>query len=294
MWALGEGLRMTPLGEITLFPHFARHVLHRADAIHRLLKFGDEYKIMGLARTASRKFLDEFRRIVYVDRAAFLQARSRVFHVPDPGCRYMTWRDSNSTPVLGRLFPRISKNASAPRASPTNRSSSATTISQPACKVPSKKSSPRTGPPSPEKTGEKSPASRAASLSTASRTEKYLDHSPFERVYVQPAAGDAGLPSALAFAVNHQILGRPREFVMDHAGWGPQFSAQEIRAAVETAAGGDDLQIAENLDEAALLRGHRTPHRRRQSPRLVSRPLSNGARARSANAAFSPTRADPK
>ncbi len=32
-----------------------------------------------------------------------------------------------------------------------------------------------------------------------------------------------------AFAVNHQIFGRPREFVMDHAGWGPQFSPQEIR-----------------------------------------------------------------
>jgi carbamoyltransferase len=72
---------------------------------------------------------------------------------------------------------------------------------------------------------------------------------------VQPAAGDAGLSVGAAFAVNHQVLGRPREFVMDHAGWGPQFSPQEVRAAVETAAaGGDDLQIAEHLDEAALLR----------------------------------------
>jgi carbamoyltransferase len=58
-----------------------------------------------------------------------------------------------------------------------------------------------------------------------------------------------------AFAVNHQILGRPREFVMDHAGWGPQFSPLEIREAVEkAAAGGDDLQIAEHLDESVLLR----------------------------------------
>jgi carbamoyltransferase len=72
---------------------------------------------------------------------------------------------------------------------------------------------------------------------------------------VQPAAGDAGLSVGAAFAVNHMVLGRPREFVMDHAGWGPQFSPQEIRAAVETsAANADDLQIAEHLDETALLR----------------------------------------
>jgi carbamoyltransferase len=82
---------------------------------------------------------------------------------------------------------------------------------------------------------------------------KIFDHSPFERVYVQPAAGDAGLSVGAAFAVNHQVLGRPREFVMDHAGWGPQFSPQEIRAAVENAgAASDDLEIAE-LEEAALL-----------------------------------------
>jgi carbamoyltransferase len=40
---------------------------------------------------------------------------------------------------------------------------------------------------------------------------------------------------------------------MDHAGWGPQFSPQEIRTAVENAgAASDDLQI-EELEEAALL-----------------------------------------
>jgi carbamoyltransferase len=84
---------------------------------------------------------------------------------------------------------------------------------------------------------------------------KIFDHSPFERVYVQPAAGDAGLSVGAACAVNHQILGRPREFLMDHAAWGPQFSPQEIRAAVDQfAASGDDVQIAEHLDEAALLR----------------------------------------
>ena len=50
---------------------------------------------------------------------------------------------------------------------------------------------------------------------------------PFRRVYVQSAAGDAGGAIGAAFAVWHR-LGGSRSFVMDHAFWGPQFSVAEI------------------------------------------------------------------
>jgi carbamoyltransferase len=52
-------------------------------------------------------------------------------------------------------------------------------------------------------------------------------------VYVQPAAGDAGLAVGAAYYVWNQKLGKPRSFVMDHAYWGPQFSAREISVAIE-------------------------------------------------------------
>src|SRR5262249_25966838 len=61
-----------------------------------------------------------------------------------------------------------------------------------------------------------------------------FDKTPFEQVYVQPAAGDGGLSVGAAFYVWHQKLRRPRSFVMDHAYWGPEFSASEIRAAIES------------------------------------------------------------
>jgi carbamoyltransferase len=82
---------------------------------------------------------------------------------------------------------------------------------------------------------------------------KIFDHSPFERVYVQPAAGDAGLSVGAALVVNHQVLGRPREFVMDHAGWGPQFSPQEIRTAVEKFQGASDEIQIDRFEEDALV-----------------------------------------
>ena len=50
---------------------------------------------------------------------------------------------------------------------------------------------------------------------------------PFRRVYVQSAAGDAGGAIGAAFALWHK-LGGDRTFVMDHAYWGPQFSSEDI------------------------------------------------------------------
>jgi len=52
---------------------------------------------------------------------------------------------------------------------------------------------------------------------------------PFRRVYVQSAAGDAGGAIGAAFALWHK-LGGDRTFVMDHAYWGPQFGLGEIQA----------------------------------------------------------------
>ena len=53
---------------------------------------------------------------------------------------------------------------------------------------------------------------------------------PFRRVYVQSAAGDAGGAIGAAFALWHK-LGGGRSFVMDHAYWGPQFEPGRHRSA---------------------------------------------------------------
>src|SRR4029453_15011605 len=50
---------------------------------------------------------------------------------------------------------------------------------------------------------------------------------PFRRVYVQSAAGDAGGAMGSAFAIWHKLGGK-REFLMDHAFWGPAFNANDI------------------------------------------------------------------
>ena len=61
---------------------------------------------------------------------------------------------------------------------------------------------------------------------------KITRETPFKRVYVQAAAGDAGGAIGAAFALWHQ-LGGERRFTMDHAFWGPAYSNDVIEALLK-------------------------------------------------------------
>ena len=64
---------------------------------------------------------------------------------------------------------------------------------------------------------------------------RIFHETPFKNFYVQAAAGDAGCSLGAAYYVWHQKLGNPRSFVMNHAYWGPGFSNDECRAALDEA-----------------------------------------------------------
>lgn len=57
---------------------------------------------------------------------------------------------------------------------------------------------------------------------------KILKETPFKNIFIQPAAGDAGGALGMAFYIWNVLLGKPRNFVMDHAYWGPEYSNKEI------------------------------------------------------------------
>jgi carbamoyltransferase len=62
---------------------------------------------------------------------------------------------------------------------------------------------------------------------------RIIREGPFENLWVQPAAGDAGSALGAAMFVEHQVLEKPRRFRMDHAFWGPKFSEEEIRSYLD-------------------------------------------------------------
>ena len=72
--------------------------------------------------------------------------------------------------------------------------------------------------------------------STASPTGKFSTRHRSNRcMFIQPQ-GDAGLAVGAAYHVWHQTLGKPRTFVMNHAYWGPSYSATELRNAIQSSA----------------------------------------------------------
>ena len=57
---------------------------------------------------------------------------------------------------------------------------------------------------------------------------KVRANTPFEEVYIQPAAGDNGIALGAAYHLWHQEMDRPRTFEMDHVFWGPKHDDAQV------------------------------------------------------------------
>ncbi len=64
---------------------------------------------------------------------------------------------------------------------------------------------------------------------------RIVRESPFKRVFIQPAAGDAGCALGAAYLLYHHRLRQPRAFRMDHVYYGPSFSSATSAAALRDA-----------------------------------------------------------
>ncbi|HXV35664.1 MAG TPA: carbamoyltransferase [Myxococcota bacterium] len=81
---------------------------------------------------------------------------------------------------------------------------------------------------------------------------RIIREGPFENLWVQPAAGDAGGALGAALFVENCVLDRPRRTRMDHAYWGPSFSDEEIRRYLDArGARYRSLSRAEMIEETA-------------------------------------------
>jgi carbamoyltransferase len=250
MCAVGEGPKMSPLGEV-VFPHSLGLYYTALTQYLGFWKFGDEYKVMGLAAYGQPEFLDECRRIVRADGPLSFRLGLEYFTHQNQGAD-MTWREAGRTPVLGRLFSEYlekrlgpARQADEPLARRHHNLAASMQAALEEVLVSCWNGLAK-------RSGQKALCLAGGVAFNCVANGKIFDATPFERVFVQPAAGDAGLSVGAAFAVQHQILGRPREFVMEHAYWGPRFSPSEIRKTVEGAGSADAVEIAE-LGEAALL-----------------------------------------
>jgi carbamoyltransferase len=256
MWGTGRGNRMEIAGAIA-FPHSLGLYYSAVTQYLGFLKFGDEYKVMGLAAYGQPENLQAFRDILRFrpnggNFGFKLGLDYFTHHKTGPE---MSWAESDQTPVLGKMFsdrlaqllggpPRLPEEALGQR----HRNLAAALqarLEEVYLGMLRKLAA---------KTGAKAVCLAGGVAFNCVANGKIFAQTPFEHVYVHPAAGDAGLAVGAAYHVWHQILAKPRTFVMDHAYWGPGFSAKEIRTALDASKVTRGGYLMNNLPEPELLR----------------------------------------
>jgi len=230
MWATGEGHRIRVHGSIA-FPHSLGICYTALTQYLGFLKFGDEYKVMGLSAYGEPAYSDEFRRILVSEGKGF-RLGLKYFNHHRHGAE-MSWRDAEQTPVLGRLFSSdLEKQLgpSRPAEAPIEQkhkdvaASLQARLEEVLFQLVREQR---------ERSGRKALCLAGGVALNCVANGKLFDQASFEQIFVQPAAGDAGLALGAAFHVYHEILGYPRSFQMRQAYWGPEYSAAQIRTAMD-------------------------------------------------------------
>jgi len=255
MWGSGSERHMN-IADAVAFPHSLGLYYTAVTQYLGFPKFGDEYKVMGLAAYGQPEKLEAFRDIVRFDANGTgngfrLGLEYFVHHRTGPE---MSWAEADKTPTLGTLFSdQMSQKLGTARSVEEpleqrhrNLAASLQARLEEVYLGMLRKLA--------KATGLKSICLAGGVAFNCVANGKIFERTPFEQVYVQPAAGDAGLAVGAAYYVWHQKLGKPRSFVMDHAYWGPEFSAGETRAAMEASGISGKGYVIEELREQELTR----------------------------------------
>jgi carbamoyltransferase len=235
MWGTGSGSRMNIDGAVA-FPHSLGLFYSGVTQYLGFPKFGDEYKVMGLAAYGEPEQMEAFREIVRFDAHSNgngfrLGLDYFTHHRTGPE---MSWAEADKTPTLGRMFseemPKRLGAARAPEEALEQRHHNLAASLQARLEEVYLGMLKKLA----ERTGLKAVCLAGGVAFNCVANGKIFDATPFEKVYVHPAAGDAGLAVGAAFYVWHQKLSKPRSFVMEHAYWGPGYSLEEIRKAIDS------------------------------------------------------------
>lgn len=231
MWATGEGHRLHVHGSIA-FPHSLGLCYTAISQYLGFCRFGDEYKVMGLAAYGEPEYLSELCRILPSNGKIDFRLGLDYFIHHRVGAE-MSWGESDRTPVLGKLFSpyleqRLGRARQPEELVEQKHKNTAASLQARLEEVMSGLLNKLH-----ERTGQKAVCLAGGVAFNCVANGKALDRTPFADLYVQPAAGDAGLAVGGAYYLYHQILGFPRSFVMDHAYWGPEFSAARIRQGIK-------------------------------------------------------------
>ncbi len=243
MLAEGRGSSFRVL-ERVLFPHSLGIFYTAVTQWLGFPKYGDEGKVMGLAPYGTPRHLEEMRRIVEPHGDVFRLGLDYFRH--DKEGVDMTWDEG--TPSIGRLFSERMEEVFGPAREPGAELTSQHEDVAASLQAMLEEAYLHLVRALWERTHVPRICLAGGVALNAVANGRIRPETPFEEVFVQPAAGDSGIAVGAAYYVWNQQLGRPRGFVMDHAYTGPAFSEERCAAALSAAG----LE-ADRLDDDSLL-----------------------------------------
>jgi len=255
-WGMGEGGNLSVDGRV-YFPHSLGVFYEAMTQFIGFPHYGDEYKVMGLAPYGQPAFVDQMKEIVRLRNDGTFALDLRYFrHASGEGANYQV---KDGIPSGGRLWSDELVTLLGPARDPEapledkhrDIARSAQVTYENAFFNLLNALHARYG------TDAVVLAGGCAYNSVANG--KVLERTPFRKLYVQSAGGDAGGAIGAAFATWHKTGGpsAKRHFVMDHAYWGPSATPDEIAAAIARRRADFDAagcRIERIADEATLCR----------------------------------------
>jgi carbamoyltransferase len=209
-------------------------------------RYGDEYKVMGLAPYGEPEYLDAFREIIPLRKDGRFELNLDFFIHHSEGVD-MQWE--NGSPEMGPVFSNAWVERFGPQragdepleARHKNLARSLQAMAEEVYFHALNELARRT-------TSERLCLAGGCAYNSVANG-KIFERTPFTQMHIHPAAGDAGTAVGAACWVWHRVLGRPREFRLEHAYLGPEYTDDQIRRALDEA--GQDYEWIE--DEGRLV-----------------------------------------
>lgn len=243
MWGTGRGNHIEVRGSVH-FPHSLGLYYTAFTQLLGFPKYGDEYKMMGLAAYGEPRFVADVREIVSTNRDQVRLNLDYFLH-HSQGVE-MTW--NNCEPVLGTVYSsKLVERFGEPRKPRTEILTRHADLAASVQAVLEENYFALLNHVQ-QQTGLKRLCLAGGVALNCVANGKVFEKTGFQDVWVQPAAHDAGTSIGAALYVWHQVLNKPRCFVMRHVYYGPEYSESEIRRVIDA-----EGATAHRLDEDDLI-----------------------------------------
>lgn len=225
---VGKGTRLDILDRV-YFPHSLGMLYTAVTQYLGFLSYGDEFKVMGLAPYGKPEFVGELRKLVNLKPGGLFELELKYFRHWSEGVE-MEWDEGYPTlgkvfsPELERLLGPAGRKGEPLTERHENLAHSLQAVYEECAFHVLNGLWERTRLP------RLCLAGGCAMNSVANG--KVRENTPFEEVYVQPAAADNGTALGAAYHVWNQVLGKPRGFVMEHGYWGTEYPDADVSSAV--------------------------------------------------------------